>query len=120
MTNRIAAVATIIFLLGGKGLQAGVISAGPPIAQRLSDTSAPVGSALVIEGSNLGGDDLVVRFGAAPAVAANPGRSRQAIRVEVPDKQDPRDPDTVIVTVFVNGVEAAYPGGPLEFTYEIP
>ncbi len=118
MNKLVGAVA--IGVLCATPLVAGVISSGPPVAEQLSVDAGRVGTTLMVQGRNLGGADLVVRFGAAAAVGGNPGRSRQVITVGVPGKIDPRDPDTVTVTVFVNGQEAEYPNGPLRFTYEIP
>lgn len=119
MNRLIGAVA--IGILSATPLSAGVISSGPPVAERLSADAGRVGQTILVEGRNLGGADLAVRFGAAAAaVAENPGRSRQTIQVEVPGRVDPRDPDTVTVTVFVNGQEAEYPNGPLQFTYNVP
>jgi hypothetical protein len=109
-----------IGILGLAPLWGGVISTGPPAAERLSADSAMVGHVVLIQGRNLAGGDLVVRFGRARANGLNPGRSREAIWVEVPNKIDPRDPDTVAVTVFVNGQEAEYPNGALQFAYDLP
>lgn len=101
-------------------LHAGIISSGPPVAEQLSVDSGQVGQTVLIMGRNLGGTDVLVRFGDAPAAAGNTGRNRQVITAEVPGRDDPREPDTVPVTVFVNGQEAEYPNGPLQFTYDIP
>src|SRR5258706_9402463 len=112
--------AAVLGLLVAVPCPAAIAAPGAPVAERLSIDSAEVGRTVIVEGRGLAGGDLVVRFGPATAAAASSGRSRQTIGVEVPGKLDPRDPDTVTVTVFVNGREALYPNGALRFTYDVP
>lgn len=96
-------------------------TAPAPIALALSVDAAQVGQTLFVEGRGLAGEDLVVRVGRAPATGEiNPGGSARRIRFEVPNRLDALEPDTVTVSVFVDGVEALYPNGPLRFTRESP
>jgi hypothetical protein len=92
-----------------------------PLVDRLSPSIGQVGHVVILEGSDLAGHVLDVEFGRAQAVdAQNPGRSGRVISLLVPNKLDPRDPDTVTITVKVDGVEAISPTRPLQFTYSIP
>jgi hypothetical protein len=92
-----------------------------PIVRRLNPSSGQVGHLVVLEGSDLAGFDLQVKFGRAQAlVLHDPGRSEGIVRLLVPNKVDPRDPDTVTVTLLVDGIDAITPAAPLQFTYSIP
>jgi hypothetical protein len=92
-----------------------------PVVDRLSPAAGQVGQVVVLEGTDLAGAVVEVKFGRAPALeAGNPGGSGKVIQLLVPNKVDPRDPSTVIVTVTIDGVEASASGPPLQFTYSIP
>jgi len=92
-----------------------------PMVSRVSPAAGQVGNVVVLEGSGLAGDHLEVTFGRAAALTlVNPGGSDRVLRLLVPNKIDPRDPDTVTVDVRVDGVEAIVPSGGLRFTYSIP
>lgn len=91
----------------------------PPIARTLTPKKGKVGNTAVVHGDALAGNPLEVKFGQAAANAGNPGGDAENIKCDIPVK-DPRDPDTVTVTVKVGGVEAQYPAGPLTFDYNIP
>src|SRR5687767_5753708 len=71
-----------------------------------------------IRGTGLASGNLKVQFGSTDGLNPfNPGGSAQQIHVDVPAKAG-GDPATVTVKVFVDGAEAAYPSGPLTYTYE--
>jgi hypothetical protein len=92
-----------------------------PVVDRLNRTSGQVGHTVLLQGADLAGTVVEVRFGRAPALdVQNPGGSDTAIQLRVPNKVDPRDPDTVTVTVTVDGVEASASEPPLQFTYTVP
>lgn len=92
-----------------------------PVVTRLSPANGEVGHVVTLQGTDLAGAVIEVTFGRAPALEAhNPGGSDDVIRLLIPNKVDPRDPDTVTVTVRVDGVEAVAIPGPLQFTYSIP
>lgn len=92
-----------------------------PIALALSVDAAQVGQTLFVEGRGLAGENLEIRVGRAPAAGAtNPGGSARRIRFDVPNRLDALEPDTVTVSVFVDGIEALYPNGPLRLTWEMP
>ena len=96
-------------------------TAPAPIALALSVDAAQVGQTLFVEGRGLAGENIEIHVGRAPATGAiNPGGSARRIRFEVPNRLDALEPDTVTVSVFVDGVEALYPNGPLRFTRESP
>jgi hypothetical protein len=74
---------------------------------------------------NIQGQDLVayqvqVWFGDTLIQGQNLGHNLQLLRVLVPPKNDPREPDTVTVRVLSNGSDVPYPNGPLQFTYQVP
>jgi len=92
-----------------------------PMVNRVSPAAGQVGNIVALEGSGLAGDHLEVTFGRAAALQLlNSGGSDRVLRLLVPNKVDPRDPDTVTVGVKVDGVEAIVPSGGLRFTYSIP
>jgi hypothetical protein len=92
-----------------------------PVVDRVSPAVGQVGNVVMLVGSGLAGTHLEVSFGRAPALDLHsPGESDRVARLLVPNKVDPRDPDTVLVDVRVDGVEAATPPGGLSFTYSIP
>ncbi len=92
-----------------------------PVVDRVSPPIGQVGNVVLLEGSGLGGNHLEVRFGRAAALdLRNPGGSDRLVRLLVPNKVDPKDPDTVTVEVQMDGVEAIVPAGGLHFTYSIP
>jgi len=96
-------------------------AAALPTSDRITPQSGQVGHTAVIHGDDLRGNAFEVRFGNALATEPrNPGGSSQNIKVSIPNKPSPSAPDVVTVTVKVDGVEAQYPNGPLQFTYAIP
>src|SRR6266446_4910544 len=76
-----------------------------PTVERLSPPAGQVGNVVMLEGSGLAGNNLQVMFGRAPTLdLRNPGGSDRVVRLLVPNKVDPTDPDTVTVAVRVDGV----------------
>jgi len=103
------------------GLMCPALVTAAPVVQRLSPSAGQLGHIVVVKGNDLAGADLQVSFGGAQAVVLSaPMRSKGIVRLLVPNKVDPREPDTVTVTLTVDGVEAIAPAGPLQFTYRIP
>src|SRR2546425_5924948 len=120
MTSRRRNLALGLLWLALAFLRLDRAGAAPAVA-RLNPSAGQVGHVVTLQGSDLAGNDLQVWFGAARALdVRNPGGTDRVIRVLVPNKVDPRDPDTVAVTVTVDGVEATAPAAPLYFTYSIP
>jgi len=116
MTKPAAALAPIVLVLTSV-----VPADAAPIVERLSPAVGQVGNVVMLEGSGLAGETVSIRFGRwAEFFYRSPTASDRVIRLTVPNKLDPRDPDTVTVTVAVDGVEAATPSGPLQFTYLMP
>src|SRR5207249_3816564 len=92
-----------------------------PTVDGITPPAGAVGHVITLQGHDLAGASFSVRFGRAQAIdARNPGGSDRVIHLLVPNKVDPRDPDTVPVAVTVDGIEAVTPGGPLQFTYTVP
>ncbi len=95
-------------------------AAAAPVVDGIDPPAGAVGHVVTLRGSGLAGAALEVGFGGAQARDPySPGGSDRIIRVRVPNKVDPRDPDVVTVSVKVDGIEAATPAGPLQFTYRI-
>jgi hypothetical protein len=91
------------------------------VVTRLDPPAGLVGNVITLLGSDLAGNELEVLFGGARASVIPISRgAERIIRVLVPNKVDPRDPDTLAVTVSVDGVEGTDPAAPLFFTYSIP
>jgi hypothetical protein len=92
-----------------------------PVVDRLSPAAGQVDNVVVLAGIDLAGSDIRITFGRAAALAVSgPDSNNRLIRVIVPNKVDPRDPDTVAVRLSVDGIEALAPSGPPLFTYTIP
>src|SRR5262245_60749965 len=114
--SRIASLACLLLVLPWSDH-----AAAAPLVDQVNPSMGQVGHVVVLRGRGLGGTNLEVRFGRAQALEAhNPGGSGEVIELRVPNKVDPRDPDTVEVTVTVDGVGAIGSAGSLQFTYEAP
>ena len=112
---------TVGFGLLAGALMCPVLVTAAPVVQRLSPPFGQVGHVVVLKGNDLAGSDIQVMFGRALAlVLGDSGRSKGIVRLLVPNKVDPRDPDTVTVTLTVDGVEAIDLAGPVQFTYNVP
>lgn len=110
---RKAVVVGVVLALVTMAFAAMPMEVSAPSVTRITPSKGMVGKTLVVHGSDLRGNNIVVRFGTAKAQEGEPINDK-AIKVTIPNK-NALDPDPIKVTVTVDGVSA----GEVPFSYKI-